>query len=271
MGKKMLTVQDEAVETLTGLGLTMLQAKVYLALAKNGESTVKEIAKNSKVARQDLYRITPELLNIGLIEKLIYTPIKFKAIPVQEAIDILLERRKKEITTLELKSKDILKSFRENEFRKSRESEDHFIIINDLHARLIKAKKQFETTKQTVEIITKWSFFLTYTLEVMDELAKALSRGTTVKIVTQRPEHFKSLPNDLKKIMNHSGFEIRYVSHLPSSIVAVFDKEEVNISLSSEKTPMESGMLVSNNLSLVELSHNYFEIMWMNALKEQPQ
>lgn len=267
----MLTVQDEAVETLTGLGLTMLQAKVYLALAKNGESSVKEIAKNSKVARQDSYRITPELLNIGLIEKLIYTPIKFKAIPVQEAIDVLLEQRKKEITTLELKSKDIWKSFKENELRKSSENEDHFIIINDLHARLIKAKKQVETTKQTIEIVTKWSFFLTYTLEVIEEYTKALRNGITVKIITQRPEQLKSVPNELKKIMKHSGFEIRYVSYLPSSIVAIFDKEEVNISLSAEKTPMESGMLVSNNSSLIELSHNYFEIMWKNALKEQPQ
>ena len=91
-----MSIQDKAIETLAGLGLTVLQAKVYLTLAKEGKSTVKGIAKTSNIARQDLYRITQQLLNLGLIEKLIDTPTKFKAIPIKAAIDMLIGRRKKQ-------------------------------------------------------------------------------------------------------------------------------------------------------------------------------
>ena len=61
-----MSIQDKAIETLTGLGLTVLQSKVYLALAKEGKSTVKGIAKTSNIARQDLYRITQQGYSVKL-------------------------------------------------------------------------------------------------------------------------------------------------------------------------------------------------------------
>ena len=83
-------------------------------LAKTGKSTIKDIAKTSKVARQDLYRIATQLLNMGLIEKLAGKPTKFEAIQVQEAIDMLVERRRKETALLEKESTEFLRIFAEN-------------------------------------------------------------------------------------------------------------------------------------------------------------
>jgi hypothetical protein len=48
--------------------------------------------------------------------------------------------------------------------------------------------------------------------------------------------------------------------------VAVFDKEEVNILLYSDKTPAETAMLTSNNINLIELLQNYFDVMWASAV-----
>ena len=257
--------EDKAVETLTGLGLTVLQAKVYLALAKGGKSSVKDIAKKASIARQDLYRITPRLLNLGLIEKHIDTPTKFKAIPVKEAVDILIERRKKQTVQLEQESKEILAYFTANEGASLKDEESQFLIINDLQARLTKARKQVESAKTSISIVTKWAFFLTYTSEAIEEYIKVLKRGVQVRIVTQVPKKTEVFPKGLQKLLNHPNFEVRHISSLPTSIVAIFDKDEVNISLASDKTPVETGMLLSNNPNLVELSRNYFEMMWSNA------
>ncbi|MEX2723761.1 MAG: helix-turn-helix domain-containing protein [Candidatus Freyarchaeota archaeon] len=59
----------EYIQTLTDLGLTFLQAKTYLNLAKLGKANVQTIAKASNVARQDIYRIMPSLQKLGLAEK----------------------------------------------------------------------------------------------------------------------------------------------------------------------------------------------------------
>jgi sugar-specific transcriptional regulator TrmB len=91
-GPWMKQVQDEDVEALTSLGLTILQAKVYLALVKSGSSTIREISKTSDVARQDLYRITSELQKLGLVERVIANPTEFRAIELTGGISILLQR-----------------------------------------------------------------------------------------------------------------------------------------------------------------------------------
>jgi sugar-specific transcriptional regulator TrmB len=62
--------QDEEVQTLTCLGLTLCQARVYLALARSGMSTAKTISKVSKVTREDIYRIMPTLQKLGLVENI---------------------------------------------------------------------------------------------------------------------------------------------------------------------------------------------------------
>ncbi len=261
-----MTVQDKAVETLTGLGLTILQSKVYLELAKGGKATVKDIAKKSNIARQDLYRIAPQLLNLGLIEKLIDTPTKFRAIPIKEAIEILIERRRKQTAQIEQESKQLLSYFTSKESDGLKDEESQFIIINDLQARLSKTRKQVAITKKIINIVTKWSFFLTYTPEAIDELNEALKRGVHVHIITQAPRNTDVFPKKLQKLLNYPHFEVRYISSLPSSMVAVFDKEEVNILLSSDKTPADTAMLVSNNINLIELSQNYFDVMWASAV-----
>jgi sugar-specific transcriptional regulator TrmB len=52
---------DENTELLLGLGLTLNQAKVYLAVIKLEKTTVVQVANFSKVRREDVYRILPTL------------------------------------------------------------------------------------------------------------------------------------------------------------------------------------------------------------------
>ena len=98
-----------------------------------------------------------------------------------------------------------------------------------------------------------------------------MNNGAKVKIVTQRSNNIGSLPKNLQKLMTHPNFEIRYVSYLPSSIVAIFDQDQVNILLATDKSPTETPLLMTNNSVLIGLARNYFEIMWTNALGDTNQ
>jgi sugar-specific transcriptional regulator TrmB len=48
------------------LGLTLNQAKGYLAILKLEKTTAGQIARFSKVRREDVYRILPTLEEMGL-------------------------------------------------------------------------------------------------------------------------------------------------------------------------------------------------------------
>ena len=96
-----MLLQEETVQTLVNLELTVLQAKVYLALVKLGTSTGRTTAKAAKVASQDVYRVLTELQEKGLVEKIIAKPNKYRPIPLKDGLSMLLQRRNKQ--TAELK------------------------------------------------------------------------------------------------------------------------------------------------------------------------
>ena len=52
---------DENTDLLLGLGLSLNQARVYLAILKLEKTTIGQVAKFSKVRREDVYRIMPSL------------------------------------------------------------------------------------------------------------------------------------------------------------------------------------------------------------------
>ena len=61
---------DENMDLLLGLGLSLNQAKVYLAILKLETTTVAQIAKFSKVCREDVYRILPTLERMDSVQRL---------------------------------------------------------------------------------------------------------------------------------------------------------------------------------------------------------
>ncbi len=249
------------------MGITVLQARVYLALLKSGKTTVKDLAKTSKVARQDTYRVLSELHNLGLIEKLIDAPTKFKAIPIEVVVAELIERRKKDSIRLEQDATEMLQSFAElvEDSDEPKDEEYQFVIIKELQSRLMRARKQIEETKKSICVVTRWPFFVTYSVNSTEEIIKALKRGVSIRIVTQKPEGVEPLPEDLQILMKYPLFQVKYAASLPSSIAATFDKRAVNISIISGTNPSESPLLESNNQSLIELAQNYFEVMWTHA------
>ena len=67
-------------QQLIQFGLTKSQANVYLALLKLGQTTILEIAKETKLKRASIYNYIEELINLGLVSKIpIGTKIYFKA------------------------------------------------------------------------------------------------------------------------------------------------------------------------------------------------
>ena len=94
---------DETIKILMNLGLTCLQAKTYLVLTTLKEAEAKKISKISNIARQDIYRIMPELEKVGLVERIISTPTLYKAIPLKEGSFVLFQKRAKEHAALQEK------------------------------------------------------------------------------------------------------------------------------------------------------------------------
>lgn len=84
--------EREAIEAFERLGLTSYEAKVFIALQQLGSGTAREVASVTDVPRSQVYSVADRLEERGLVEVQQSSPIRYRAVHVDEAKDILEER-----------------------------------------------------------------------------------------------------------------------------------------------------------------------------------
>jgi len=99
----------EIVEnTLSKLGLSKNEVRVYLYLARHGERKASEISEALCLHRTETYRILRDLEKRGMVSSVFEKPLKFIATPFEKAIDLLIEAKKLKIKLLERKKQSLV-------------------------------------------------------------------------------------------------------------------------------------------------------------------
>jgi sugar-specific transcriptional regulator TrmB len=264
-------LQNEDIEALTSVGLTVLQAKVYLALATLGQETVRTISKNAGVARQDIYRISSELQKLGLVEKVIAAPNEFKAIPLTEGISILLQRVHEERVESHKKIVKLMRRYKDSNV-KANFKESQFILVPEKELRL-RMRKIIENTQTSIDTITTLNNFR-YDMPDFDRIfKKALKRGVKFRFIIDIPENANSLPEISMALTKNPLLKIRYITTSSLCALSICDKKESIIAISEtcgigiNKTPA----LWSNNPCFLRIAQNYFEMTWTTAMESERQ
>jgi sugar-specific transcriptional regulator TrmB len=255
-------VQDEHVQTLMGLGLKFLQAKMYLALAKLGKADVKTISKASNVARQDIYRIMPTLEKLGLAEKIIANPTMYKATPIKEGLSILLQNRKEEIADLQKKTTSLINNFHANNIKINLQEENtQFIITSEATIFFKMHKSLHQKAQMSVDAIIPLIFDGSAKfIEGLSHPKEAIRRGVKIRLIIQKTEK-ELMPRELQALEKNPLFELKYLATPVPFGMHIFDNKEVTLATSKSGLPS----LWSCNLNLVKLAESYFDAMWSKA------
>lgn len=257
------------VLTLTRLGLTPVQARVYVALSQMGTSKVKPVSRVSGVARQDIYRIMSVLQELGLVEKIIAAPTVFRAIAIKDAFSILLERRTKEASELQAEIEEFLKSFRKIEaIAMDPQEEIRFSLIPKEDALVLRVKQAVMTAQRSVDIATTWKKLPQTLLILAEELRKAIKRGVKIRFIAEKPEYENSWPEIVQAFKRNPSFKLRSVPNPPNTVFGIYD-EEVFIVTSTAGYAAEYPALWSNNPALVSAMRDLFDIMWFTSVEDK--
>ena len=264
--------EDQKVQTLKRLGLTSVQARVYLALVQSGILIARQISRISKVARQDIYRVLWALEKLGLVEKVITKPFSFKAIPIQECVSTLMERRIKEMSELRSKSRELIKCVTENQ-RKTifPEKETQFILIPK-EAMVHERRKSIETSQNSIDIITTCKRFVQSIFKYGADYRRALKRGVKIRYIVGKPEGESQLIGvieTLKFVKKYPLFKVKYFRDPIPTVLALVDKKKLFIFIVPTQELEESDALFSTNPSLIKLSEHCFEMMWLTGLEDK--
>ncbi len=248
------------------LGFTVTQARTYSALCQLGISNAKVISKESKVARQDIYRILTELEERGFVEKSITNPILYRSIPLEEALNVMMEARFEKSRELQIQTQSLIHMF---EAKKNGVSvnETQFVLIPKGRACLQKGKQTIKATQNFIDCVTSHKRFLQMMFAVSGDIFEGLNRGVKVRFVLDEFDQKTPQPKVLEDVCKTSSCNIRYIPSIPSAMIVIYDKREVNIVTSPTGDFAGSSMLWSNNPSLVGIVQDYFETLWFTQSK----
>jgi sugar-specific transcriptional regulator TrmB len=259
-------VEFQEVLPFSSLGLTSNQIRVYFALFRFGLSTAKTISQNSGIARSDVYRVVAKLENLGLVERMISVPCKFRAVSIHDAFSILMEHRKQETKTITRKAQKLLRGFKNYENENTvQDYRPQFVWIAEKGPYIRKRREEIDNAQTSVDFVTSWKRLPLTAYTFGEKAEEALRRGVKMRVVMEKPPQSSSLPRIIKKLGEYPNYNLRFILDPPLAVIGIFDRKRVILDCSSSVGLAECPALWSTNPSYLAVMQNYFEKLWMQA------
>lgn len=256
------------------MGLTQTQARIYISNFQTGPATVKQIGIVAEIAREDVYRVLPSLITMGLTKKHLTSPTMYESVEPKHAIDILLKTKQDDYIKAKQKSQGFLK-------RLGKQSKSRF--LNDEKTVWVYRNKKSPVDPKAVESVKyaqkSIDFTTTYTLfthsmnnqflkDWITELYRAVNRGIIIRMALNMPKTGKPvnkisfLVSQSNGLVRHENFKIKYLEAAPECIVLIVDDKKCLIETSPEDNEEVSPFLWTSNPVLVKLASTYFRETW---------
>jgi sugar-specific transcriptional regulator TrmB len=260
---------DEDAQTLSKLGLTNAEAKVYLALVKSGSSKAQEIAKVSEVARPDVYRTISRLQEMGLVERIVSSPNEYRAIPIFDALSILFQRREKENSKLTEKVDVLLEKYNALQKIVLKEKANQFILIPERETLIHERIKAMQNAKQEILIMIPLKKLGPAISNNPEAFSSPLERKVVIRIITEKPEDETTINKVIAGLHENCYFELRTLPPPLPANFGIYDEKEILLNTSSKSVFAGAPDIWSNNPDIIELALDYFNIKWAIAIPKR--
>jgi sugar-specific transcriptional regulator TrmB len=267
-----MRTDEQFLQTLIKLGLSILEARIYLALCNRQLSTAKELSILTKTAKPDTYRVLNNIQHKGLVEKTIEVPSRFKAVPLEESIVFLLNRKKTEYDDLLGKSELLIRSVKEKAVdEKPLEAiEPHFTMIPQREMIVKRINEAICRSEKNVDIYLSWKRLVNgFTSVFIENCERAWKRGVHFRIVVESPQEDVARKQAMQFNKKSPFCSIRFLPGKTKTVTGIYDQKEVFIIVNPEEDILDSPALWSNNQSLITAIQEYFDLLWLISM-EQP-
>ncbi len=259
-----MTNNEESLRVFLDLSMTIQQAKVYVALSKLEQATVKTIAAAAQMNRAEVYRVMPELQRLGLIKKIISTPIAFRAAPLSEGFSILLEYNAEKHRKIQRQTQQFLRNFDSHNENTNQENSEYYLTTG-LRAVKRNYLLDLQGTQTSKDCILDWRTMSDVVNRDLEYIKEALERGTKIRYITCTPEDAK-MPQFIRTLAKTNSFEVKTVSAVPKAGVDIYDKKILHFVVISNSNKEKIEVLRTTSSAVVELAQEYFELKWQSAI-----
>jgi len=260
----------QVAQDLEDFGLSPNQAKVYVATLWLGITQILKISQLSKVPREEVYRILPQLEKIGLTERILGPPTRIRAIPIEDALSLLVKRVQEKAdqkkAELDNKKELFLKNHRLKGKTTLDEEEPRFILIPEKHRLSARTTEMIQRAERQIDIIYSREKLIQF-FSICGDVLKESKKTVNIRIITEFSENksFSTMLDECTRQIPRLNIGYSYDS-LVHCIIA--DSKEILLATSTNKPIGENPKLWTNDSGLVNEMGKYFESIWRKSVKE---
>ena len=172
-------------ETLSRFGLLKNEIRVYMFLARSGEMKAGELAESIMLHRTETYRILRDLERKGIVFSIFEKPLKFTAVPLDKAIDLLVDAQKTKIRLLEKEKLSIVElwqSIPQHQVEKTKK--ELFQMLEGEQQILMKANELLEKTESKFQLFASAKYLSDLYYNDFSDKLKIQAERVSVTLVT---------------------------------------------------------------------------------------
>lgn len=244
-------------ETLTQFGLLKNEIKVYLYLARVGEKKAGEIAEAISLHRTETYRILRDLEKKGILFSVFEKPLKFTAVPLDKAIDLLVDAQKMRIKLLEKEKTNLLELWLSMpQVKVEKTKKELFQMLEGEQQVVLKADELLERTEKEFQIFAPDEYLAQlYYSDFTDKLKKKQEELDITLLTENSPKS-----NFFIEQMEWPKEKLGIVEAQSVPCFMISDKKELLIAFHENDVTSESGD--KKKFKTAALWTNYSAFVW---------
>jgi sugar-specific transcriptional regulator TrmB len=264
-----MSAKERITAQLARFGLTSTEVEAYLFLLRMGSSPAGAIARRLGINRMKTYRTLKSLEQKDLVTVTFQRPVQFVPLPLEEALDLLVEDHKQKLLDLEKSKRDVIEAFGNLSKIDSSAKTPTFRIIQGRKQAVEWIARMLERAKNEVCIIMTQNGLFRSSFAGLDERMGDLQKShVSTRVLTQINE------NGIKAVSNYSAFaEIRHIT-LPTLMrFVLIDEKEAYTTFSMDDsmsmTTEEDVGMWTNASDYVKAIKASFQALWKESIPVQ--
>lgn len=266
-------IHDEStVSQLMELGLTERQAKIYLQLVKLGCSNLTDVSTLAEIARGDVFRTMSSLQEKNLVFKIIDNPTKFEAVPIQDALRMLIETKEQELARARRSANQLIEDLKTSRPSPETSKGPQFVLIPE--------KQLWRYSGPMVDsariencLYLSWKSFCTVLNNPTSHPShiSCAKRGVRNRWITENPRRDILNMTCFRTFVKLPSVEIRYSIEVIKVNLFLSDREQAFFTTVESTNVGEHPNIWTNNPCVVEMAQDFFEKKWKEAIPANSQ
>ena len=226
--KQLTTIE----ETLTRFGLLKNEIRVYMNLARTGEKKAGEIAESISLHRTETYRILRDLEKKGIVFSIFGKPLKFTAVRLDKAIDLLVDAQKIKIRLLEQEKTSLVELWQSVPQPKVETTKKElFQMLEGDQQVLMKANEMLEKTKEKFQVFAPADYLSELYYNDFSDKLKSIADKVEVTMVTDNSQKSAFFIGQMQwlsethKIADNENLPCFLISDNKEVMIAFYEKD----------------------------------------------